>query len=261
MNVVEICEKIKAPQEMLRYVSEKLAPQEALQALTDIGTAPSGYARIKELVGNDNNGLKMFACMINAAAIAFEKYQNLGIGEEIFTDTMSCFTRFVNEYRASFGVYGFDRGWWTYRQLSCVLFKIGELEYEYCDDEKTIHLHIPSGSNIGLANCKKSLDEFNAFSAKYFPEKRYPIVCNSWLLSPALDKLLCPQSNIIKFRKCFDIIRWDKTQTDFLQWVYGKVDIEYDSLPERTSLQKNMKNYLIAGGLIGSAFGRLIDFA
>lgn len=260
MNVIEICKKIDAPQEMLRFVSEKLAPLEMLQALTDISTAKDGYTRLKNHIGNDTNGLKMFACMLNAATITYEKYCNYGINEKIFTDTMYCFTRYVKEHYADYGTYGFDRGWWTYRQLSFVLFRIGELEYEYRDDEKTIHLHIPSDSNISIEKCKKSLDEFNLFTSKYFPEKNYPIVCNSWLLSPALDELLPPQSNIVKFKNCFDIVSWNKTEKDFLQWVFGRIDTEYDKLPEKTSLQRNMKEYLINGGSVGSAFGRLIKF-
>lgn len=260
MYVIDICEKIDVPQEMLQFISEKLVPLKALRSLTNISTAYDGYQRLKVLLGDDENGLKMFACMLNAATITYEKYRRHGINEEIFIDTMHCFTRFAKEHCASYGVYGFDRGWWTYRQLSCVLFKIGELEYEYRDDEKTTHLHIPSGSNISIANCKKSLNEFNAFTSNYFPEKKYPIVCSSWLLSPALDELLSPQSNIIKFKNCFDMVSWNKTEREFMQWVYGKTDIEYDKLPEKTILQRNMKKHLINGGVVGSAYGRLIDF-
>ena len=123
MNVIDICEKIDAPQEMLQYISEKLAPMEVLQSLTDIGTANDGYLRLKELLGNDNNGLKMFACMLNAATITYEKYRNYNISDKIFIDTINCFTRVAKEHFASYGIYGFDRGWWTYRQLSCVLSK------------------------------------------------------------------------------------------------------------------------------------------
>lgn len=260
MNVIDICEKINVPQEMLQYISEKLVPCEVLQSLTDIETANNGYLQLKDILGNDNNGLKMFACMLNAATITHDKYRHYGINDKVFIDTMTCFTRFAKEHCASYGFYGFDRGWWTYRQLSCVLFKIGELEYEYRDDEKSIHLHIPTGANISIENCKKSLNDFNAFTSKHFPKKRYSIVCNSWLLSPALDELLPHQSNIVKFKNCFDIVSWNKTENEFLQWVYGKTDIAYDKLPENTNLQRNIKERLINGGFIGSAFGRLIDF-
>ena len=260
MKAIDICQKINAPKEMLRYISERLAPTEVLQSLTDIATAQSGYTRLKEIVGDDENGLKMFACMLDAAEITYEKYLRYGIPEKIFIDTLSCFTRFAEEHRASYGVYGFDRGWWTYRQLSCVLFRIGELEYEYLDDEKLVHLHIPSSADIAIENCKRSLDEFNAFTAKHFPERNYPIVCDSWLLSPTLDELLPPQSKIIKFKNCFDIVDIDETDIGFLQWVYGTTNIACDKLPEKTTLQRNIKSRLLNGGYVGSAFGRLIDF-
>ena len=59
---------------------------------------------------------------------------------------MSCFTRFVNEYKESFNKYGFDRGFWTYRQLAMLLFKVGILEYEI--DEKNVN-YISNGSFPG----------------------------------------------------------------------------------------------------------------
>ncbi|MCH5155781.1 MAG: DUF5596 domain-containing protein [Clostridiales bacterium] len=260
MTAKKICKKINAPHELLQYVGNELAPVSVLQALTDIDTAPEGYAKLKGILGDDKDGLKMFSCMMDAATLTYEKYRGLGIDEKIFTDTMSCFTRFAGEHLASYGKYGFDRGWWTYRQLSCVLFKIGELEYEYRDDEKTVHLHIPTGADIRIPQCKNSIDDFKQFTAGYFPTKNYPIVCRSWLLSPALKELLPQHSKIIEFQRCFEITDWDKTQNDFLQWVFGKSYMDFSELPENTSLQKNMKKYLLNGGVVGSALGRLIDF-
>lgn len=260
MTVNEICKKIKAPKEMHKYIGQWLVPKSVLRKLTDISTAADGYAEIKNLLGNDPNGLKMFACMMEAATITYEKYRELGIDEKIFSDTISCFTRFTAEHLASYGKIGFDRGFWTYHQLSCVLFRIGELEYEYRDDERTVHLHIPSGSDISMSKCKSSLKNFKEFTTKYFQNKNYPIVCGSWLVSPALKELLPEDSKIIKFQQCFEIIKWDKAEIEFLQWVYGRKDMAYSDLPETTSLQRKMKAHLINGGAIGSAKGRLIDF-
>ena len=260
MTAIEICNRINAPQELLKYVGRQLAPTSVLRALTDISTAHDGYIHLKNILGDDPDGLKMFACMLNAATFTHEKYRALGIDESEFIDTVSCFTRFASEHLASYGRIGFDRGWWTYRQLSCVIFKIGELEYDYREKEKTVHLHIPTGADISISQCKNSLNEFIKFTSKHFPNKNYPIVCGSWLLSPALCKLLPNDSKIIQFQRCFAVTDWDKTENDFLQWVYGRTDIDYADLPEATSLQRNMKSYLLNGGEIGSARGRLIGF-
>lgn len=260
MTEKDFCVAIKLNSAVLKYASKKLVPETILQELTDIHTAPSAYQRINETFGNDDKGLKTLACMLQASRYTYDKYKKLGISDEIFIDTLSCFTRFVEEYKDSYGEYGFDRGWWTYRQLSCVLFKIGELEYEYRADEKTVHLHISSRAHIDIDNCKYSLDMFKGFTAKHFPDKSYPIVCNSWLLSPELDKLLGRDSHILAFKRCFDITDWDKTNNEFLQWIYGRTDINYNDLPEKTSLQKNVKNHIINGGFVGSAYGALRDF-
>ena len=45
-----------------------------------------------------------------------------------------------------------------------------------------------------------------------------------------------------------------------MQWVYRKTDIKYEELPEETSLQRNMKLYLLEGGKVGGAKGKLIKF-
>lgn len=260
MTALEICNKINAPQELLEYVGRQLAPIRVLKALTDIDTAADAYTQLKSTLGDDADGFKMFACMIEAATITYKRYCAIGIDDKIFTDTLSCFTRFAEEHLASYGRLGFDRGWWAYRQLSCVLFKIGELEYEYRDKEQTVHLHIPTGADISVAQCKKSLNDFTEFTSKYFPNKNHPIVCGSWLLSPALKELLPRESKIVKFQSCFEITEWNKTENDFLQWVYGRTDIAYNDLLESTSLQRNMKAYLLNGGTIGSARGKLIKF-
>lgn len=102
----------------------------------------------------------------------------------------------------------------------------GELEYEHRDDEKAFHLHIPTGANF----------------------------------SPALAKLLKPDCKIICFQNCFRLLEWKKKDNEFLQWVYGRTDIEYEYLPENTSLQRNMKKYLLQGGRIGAGRGILMKF-
>ena len=70
------------------------------------------------------------------------------ISEEIYIETMKCFSRFVREHKVSYGVYGFDRGFWTPHQIEGKLFRIGELEYQIDDEEKVISIHIPSDADL-----------------------------------------------------------------------------------------------------------------
>ena len=73
-------------------------------------------AKAKKILGDDGQGMKMLACMLRAAGNTREKYRTAGIDASVFIDTMKCFSRFVREHKNSFGVWGFDRDFWTGRR-------------------------------------------------------------------------------------------------------------------------------------------------
>lgn len=261
MELKELCEKISLPQEVTKEIllhGEKEKKPERLYDLTKKETAKAAYEALNVQCKKEYHGFDMLSWMLLAALHTHELYENMGIDDGIFFETMKCFSRFVREHKESFGFYGFDRAWWTYRQLSMTLFRVGELEYEYVDRDQTIHLHIPSDAGLELALSEKSLEEFLSFTEKFYPQNsRQPVTVSSWLLSPALDELLNPGSRILEWKRCFDVVEWKKEDKEFLQWVYGRDDLSYEELPEKTSLQKNMKAYLLDGGLVGCAKGIL----
>ncbi len=84
-----------------------------------------------------------------------------------------------------------------------------------------------------------------------------PYICESWLLSPALKILLPRTSKIIKFQEMFEICSVNEKDMSFMEWVYKRRDIPLETLPENTSLQRNMKRFLLSGGQIGEASGKL----
>lgn len=92
----------------------------------------------------------MLLCQLEAAELCRENYQRQEIGEEIFVDTMRCFSRFIRECYEMSGRFAFDRGWWTWRQLCMSLFRLGDLECELCtgEGERVISLHIPSDADL-----------------------------------------------------------------------------------------------------------------
>ena len=220
---------------------------------------------LKEMLPQDEKGFKILFCMLVAADATYEEYKKFGISEKIFIDTMKCFTRFVNEHMASYGEYGFDRDFWTWRQLSLRLFRIGELEYEKCivgedKKEKFISIHIPSDAIISRENCLKSHKMSKEFFKKFYTEyENVPNKCTSWLLSPDLKNLLPADSRILQFQQLFEIKNTvNKDSNNFLEWVYKRKDIPIDSLPEETTLQRNMKRYLMDGGWISEGEGVFI---
>lgn len=214
----------------------------------------------KGTLASDEGGFKKLLDMLKEAAYSYEKYKQLGIPDEIFVDTMKCFTRFVEEHKVSYGEYGFDRDFWTGRQLSLLLFRIGELEFEKCvkDGKYMVDIHIPSDAVLTRENCLDSIKKSKVFFEMY--DKRFvnvPYICESWLLSPTLKEFLPEESRIIQFQNMFQIVAVNKEEQSFMEWVFKRSDIPVEDLPENTSLQREIKNCLQHGGWIGEAEGIL----
>lgn len=216
--------------------------------------------RLKDLLVDDQDGLQMLCCMMIAALETYEQYEIRGIPEKIFIDTMNCFPRFVREYEMMYGSEGFDRSFWTGRQLSLSLFRIQELEFELCEDEEgsTISIHIPSDAKLQKEQCITSILQAKQFFQTYhLCDCDVPMVCESWLLSPALKTLLPSDANIIQFQSLFDIQSWDQEAKDYLMWVYHCEDQHPMELSEDTSLQRSMKQHILHDDTIGNAKGTL----
>lgn len=217
------------------------------------------------LLGEDPDNVKLLACLLKASADLYEVYKEKGIGDKIYIDTMKCYTRFIDETRKMTGRLYFDRGWWTTRQAGLLLFRIGELEYEMkpLDGDAVVGIHIPSDADFSPPAVDMSLSLAKEFFAGHFPEwSDAEYRCHSWLLDRQLKQMLRNDSNILSFQDRFEIFDEGETDTDFIQWVFNadpeKFDpANYDALPEDTSLRRNLKKYLLSGGVIRSPRGRL----
>lgn len=260
MDLIELPEIIQT--ELLsmesKFSLQKKQNKKHIQNLTSPCLWESSQKYLKESLAPDQNGFKMLSYMLSAASYSYEEYQENGIPQQIFVDTMKCFTRFIEEHKESYGIYGFDRDFWTGRQLSLQLFRLGELEFETVieNNKKMVSIHIPSDAILTEEHCKNSLEMAADFFENYKPDyMNVPYVCHSWLLSPALRDLLPESSNIIKFQNLFTITETDKSSTDFLMWIFKKEGIPMENLPEDTTLQRNVKKYLMSGGQIGEGSG------
>ena len=84
----------------------------------------------------------------------------------------------------------------------------------------------------------------------------------SWLLSPVLEELLPPGSNILRFQEACTVTACDPEPMDVLEWVFRVASGQQETvllsqLPEDTSLQRGMKRFLLEGKKIGTASGIL----
>jgi hypothetical protein len=266
MNVRELCKMIDMPEEVITEIEKwnEKTYREALEQywilVQDKTKWEEALAKVKEFLEDDKNGLKCLAFMMHTGLTTYQEYIRRGISKQIYTDTLGCFSRFVREYYESFGCYGFDREWWTVRELTLKEFRLGELEYEMVeeDDQRLISIHIPSDAKLDNQKCRESYRKAKSFFAEYvgdYAEAEY--FCDSWLLSPNLKEVLSETSNIISFQEDFILDSFDPEARDYMLWVFKNGDLSLDEVPQNTSLQRKMKEYLMNGGKIGTARGHL----
>lgn len=266
-NIKDLCDKTEMPAEaaecVLKYspLLDDTVIRGSMDKLFHPETWREGLSELKRHIGEDAGGFGILACELWCALKTFEVYEKYGISEEIYVDTMKCFSRFVREHRESCGCYGFDREWWTPRQISGLLFRIGELEYEMdTENERHIYLHIPSDARLSAERIEESIKAARKFFAEKFPDYAgAEIKCESWLLSPTLKELLPPASKILGFQDYFVTEPLGTDEEEFMTWVFKRRDIPLADLPENTSLQRNLKKYLLSGKKMAAATGTLKD--
>jgi len=274
-----LCEKIGMPKEVTQKVLDISKSYdfsvitEFSHNLRDIATAHIAFEGISKLIENESErGFIWLTISLMVALDTHKNYAQMGIDDKIFYDTMACFTRFVNEHKDSYGKYGFDRAFWTYRQLSQTIYRIGTLEFElftHSGDEisldgkaiikegdKYLSIHIPSDAKTNKENCENSYKMANLFFGNIYPSFEYKyLYCNTWLLSPTLEKVLKQGSNILQFQSDFTICNFFEEDVSYKLWVFKDEKLEIENLPENTSLQRNIKTHLLSGGKVGSADG------
>ncbi len=80
---------------------------------------------------------------------------------------------------------------------------------------------------------------------------------DTWLLSPNLTKWLKQDSKIRLFAADYRLLSVDEQDDSGVPWIFGRVDAQVQDYPEKTSLQRQAKQQLLAGAHIGSALGIL----
>lgn len=217
-------------------------------------------------------GLAQLAVHLAAAEHTRQRYRAAGADETVFIETMRCFSRFLTETHTNTGRWAFDRAFWTWRQLSCRLFRLGALEFEYRTADEApppglkagdalLAVHIPSDARLtdeALCASYAQMRRFFAEEGAVFCTQGAPkaVTCGTWLLAPALQPLLPAGSGIRRFASDYALYAVDENDGSFYQWLFGG-SAPVGQLPERTSLQRAVKKHLSGGGKIGSARGVL----
>lgn len=221
-----------------------------------------GIGKLQELLGEDPAGVKILWELLHiAGAYSYDEYRRRGISEDIFVATMKFCTRFLEERYKTYRDYNFVWAWWFPRQISLSEYRIGALEYEFVDGEhREVAIHIPADADLGEESVAQSIKEFNRFRKKYYPQwGNVSMTCDTWMLMPELKELLGKDSNIVAFQNLFEIDIVDYDATWYMGWIFPGVEVVDANLPERTTLQRNIKKYLLEGNKFGIAKGHLVQ--
>ena len=223
-----------------------------------------------------DHGYIIMTVFLAAALHTRELYAKAGIDDFIYIDTMGFFKRAVREYKEINGVYGFDRTWWWWRQLSLTIFRIGTLEFEMCivgypeqfgfhgeKDIPVLWVHIPSDAVMTREMLDYSYKTAHAFFNKHYPDFKYRCICSApWFLSPILKSILQPGSKILDFQSDYAITGINVNDQSYFPLVFKLKEKPADLsvLPEDTSLQRAIKKLLIEeSGKIGLAAGVFVN--
>lgn len=259
-----LCRQINMPPEVTQSLTEIHQTLEyfpCLPLLMQEETWSEGLIQLKETLSDDPGGMKRLCSMLRCALAAKSEYDHLGIPETIYTDSMAAFSRFVREHMDSYGCYGFDRGFWTTRQVSCKLFRIGQLEYELTrlEGAPAVSLHIPTDVDLRPEVLYPSVKAGLAELYRLFPEyEGKTVFCHSWLLSPLLKDFLPEGSNILRFQQMFEINPQGTPGNEVLLWVFKNPKLPKEDLPENTSLQRKLKRFFLEGGQFLEGWGQLL---
>jgi len=261
-EITNLSEEICIPVEVVGEISavwlslNMAEIQQYIPLFTSPETEEQAHAAVKALMdGSDPKGFKMLAVQLCAALHTRKLYAEKGINDNIFIETLKSYQRFIGEHFVTYGYYGFDRGWWTYRQLSMRLFRLGVLEFEWRKDKPTISVHIPSDAVM----TREALDTSYAWAKAFFAQQggEYTgMFCSTWLLYPDLKNILPSGSRILNFQQDYEILELQPQAQSIMTQVFKRKYDDLTQLPEDTHLQREIKKLLLQGGNIGNAYGR-----
>lgn len=213
--------------------------------------------------------------LIQMLPILREQYVLQNIPMKYFDAISNGFRNHAEKSMETKGVATAGVAWWSMAYFKLKMFSIGRLIYkwrpfketitigDFVIEEGTYHIdvHIPSSGSFAQDVVHASYEEAKAFFEKRYKKEGLLLACSSWLLSPTLDEMLPPTSNILAFAHEYTIFRegCDPTGEKLGHYVFGSADMtNVDALPEDSSLRRAMKARLKAGKGIGTGAGVIL---
>lgn len=246
------------------FINEIIEDEEVKKLLISDNEMNKKASEISKDIINGNipslqNGILPIFVLGHLSEYALKINTEKGISKEITVNTLKDINIWIQNYKSRYNQLGLDEFNWLRNHYTGVLFKIGRLQFKIAKSlsgvpsgEYAIETHIPQGEALNIDDCLLSFELAKSFFDKYFPEKKPQyFMCDSWLLNPNLEKVLGSESNIVKFMRLWTPFPFKSDDSkQAIKRVFG---FDFDksnfiNAPENTSLQKNLKKYLMNGG-------------
>lgn len=126
--------------------------------------------------------------------------------------------------------------------------------------DKSLGMHFPRKADISPENFTRAIEKARKIVQERCPEYiGCPIECSSWLLDPALEDILGPESKIVQMGKRFVRYPVKSGGKHVFGFVFPKNVKDYASLPENTRLERGLKQLYLGGGCNYSCSGMVIE--
>jgi len=138
-------------------------------------------------------------------------------------------------------------------------FKKSEWECFVRPGDDILSIHIPRGADLSPEPMNNSFKKGLELAKTAYPERAVKcLFCSSWLLDPTFSEMLGEGSKIAAFGESFVRFPRKSAGKELFGFAFpGDDHNDYDSLSEKTTLQRKVKNLYQNGGYI-HAFGGII---
>lgn len=204
------------------------------------------------------------------------RYIEKKLDESLWYDSVMDLCYKLNECHNVYGIWGSFVCSWFDRFFEMTRFALGRLQFEtstfYLTDSysghgfnlkygegKLLGVHIPSGSRLAYDDVLDSYSRAYRFYKHLTVGGLLPIICSSWLLYDGLEEFLPKESNIIRFKQDFEILKNVEIPAFDDCWRIFNVQYTGDpaTLPRNTSLQRRYADWIASGGVPGAGYGIL----
>ena len=208
--------------------------------------------------------------LIYCADETYAWYQAAGHTQALYWDAMKDLKYKMEETHQIYGVWGVYCGRWLSSFILLKCFCLGRLQFEILPSEfhyelagctlqprdPVVTVHIPSFGRLDYGEVVDAYSRAAQFFAPRFPTGAVWFHCETWILCPEVNELL-PEGNLKRFSRDFHIVRAcvDPNVDDRYRVFMQMPGVPVADYPEKNTLQRNLKAWLLEGNQMGLGFG------